>query len=218
MLQEVTNKLINGFSNLSEHTGGWQTENQFVTGFGHGIAGILAVLSCVPIHYKSPSLVSVINKGINLLDEMYSNEHNNWFNDSNKKTVGFGWCHGLPGIILSQSILYKNGYIFDKKPILYHVEEIKKKCFGAGPSICHGDIGNLIILDQISVLLGEEKLSVECHENFNSLFQCVIDPRWKNRSFRGMSSVSLMLGMTGFGQAILYFFDGGFNKSPLWIL
>ncbi|MBO1925649.1 hypothetical protein J4711_13125 [Staphylococcus epidermidis] len=58
----------------------------------------------------------------------------------------FAWCHGSPGIILNRekSNYFKNN---DRKII---ISEILKIGFSRTHCLCHGDLGNAMILKDIS--------------------------------------------------------------------
>ena len=80
-----------------------------------------------------------------------------------------------------------------------------KKGFGNNPTLCHGDLGNLEILYIASEILKDDKLKNQCEIVFDKIYEDVISKRWKGKSFRGVDSYSIMIGLCGFGYSLLRF-------------
>lgn len=127
-----------------------QDKDTFFTGFAHGTAGIIMTLN------KCSKTLNIDNKEIiykllNTEREYYNREQEVWFRDNRTKDFSWGWCHGIPGILLSRIELLSDGYddIYIKNEIIELYEISLNKSLGSNLTICHGDIGNLIILKYV---------------------------------------------------------------------
>lgn len=192
---------------------GWiNSGDRFYTGFAHGNAGILAsILLANDLHCDEKSL-GIISELLEWERSMYSVIGENWFIDSQKDRVGFGWCHGAPGILLNKILLLKSDY-FDtliEGELQTALDVTIRNCFGANPSLCHGDLGNLQIVHFVARHQCNHILEKRCLSNFQRYVDQVITKRWKGSSFRGTESVGMMIGVTGFGYSLLRFYNPEF--------
>ncbi|GAA0748787.1 type 2 lanthipeptide synthetase LanM family protein [Clostridium oceanicum] len=192
------------------------------TGFSHGNAGMIAYLSRLLnenwIENKK-DLEVVIDQALKFERALYIDKYKNWYKDNKKEQICYGWCHGAPGILLSKC-LAKDFRINDykwQKEIQSALNTTKSKSFGNNPSLCHGDLGNLEVLYIASEILEEKKLRNDCKLIFDEIYQTVIKERWKGKSFRGVDSYSLMVGLSGFGYSLLRFSSLYNIPSVLWL-
>lgn len=188
---------------------GWKSYGGFYsTGFAHGNAGIIAALLEVIQDDKN----NIINKKeickiIELERSLFETQNQNWFVDNRCEKIGFGWCHGAPGILLSKIPELK---FFNNKKILEEMNIALKTTlnygFGANPSLCHGDLGNLQIIHWVARMNGDKELEKQCLENFDKYSRTIMLERWKGSSFRGSEAIGLMIGTAGFGYSLLRFY------------
>lgn len=177
------------------------------SGFSHGNAGIAAFMAKFSNLIKDTSITSVIQNTLKLERMLYSQEHENWHATVLKSKISHGWCHGAPGILLSKLMLLQYGYIDTllEEEIEIALRTTMTKSFGYNPSLCHGDLGNLLILMHGAKVLHRHELSNQCYRVFQGLYENVISKRWRNGVFRGTTSLGLMVGLAGFGYSLLKF-------------
>ncbi|MBK1813745.1 type 2 lantipeptide synthetase LanM family protein [Clostridium sp. YIM B02505] len=180
------------------------------TGFSHGNAGVIAYLSQLLEECwieNTSDLKVVIKEALEFERALYIKEEDNWFKTNKKEEIAFGWCHGAPGILLSKCLTKFSS--FDDNNLDQEIKSAlvttRRKSFGNNPSLCHGDLGNLEILYIAAEKLMDNKLKDECKMIFDDIYEQVITQRWKGKSFRGVESYSLMVGLAGFGYSLLRF-------------
>ncbi|WP_046212738.1 type 2 lanthipeptide synthetase LanM family protein [Paenibacillus wulumuqiensis] len=123
-----------------------------LTGFSHGNAGMIYALQLWERYTDNKELKTIIKKGLNF--ENNQSSHGNW-NDLRKpvqEAATSAWCHGSPGILMSRLELANSS---DSEVALQAVHDqqmalpnILHDGFGREQSLCHGDMGNGMILMQ----------------------------------------------------------------------
>jgi len=190
----------------------WGDDKLFLSssGFAHGVSGTIAFLSKLMAITKDNNIKKTIDEALYFEQHLFSERHGNWYMNSKKEKVCYGWCHGAPGILASKVMIKK----YHTETNILNVDlEMKlafqttiSKCFGLNPSLCHGDLGQLDILLGASHMFKEFKLINGCNNTFNDFFDHVILKRWRQGVLRGTESVGLMNGLSGFGYALLRFY------------
>ena len=147
------------------------------TGYSHGNSGIIANLIRLYAITKNEEILSLID--------------------------------GAPGILLSRAMLKKYGYMDNEldNEINIAIETMKEKGFGNNPSLCHGDLGNLEILEYVSELTGYKDLKKEINNSFQVLYKDVLSERWNKGTFRGTESLGMMIGLSGIGYSLLRYYS-----------
>ena len=101
--------------------------------------------------------------------------------------------------------------------ILYLVNEVKQNTFGGNPTLCHGDVGNLWLLEHVGELIADDDLKNESvsagHQWMASVFPSYI---------RSLSRSSVSHGLfVGIGGACMYaehlLSPTTTVRSPLWL-
>ncbi|MCJ1992941.1 lantibiotic mersacidin modifying enzyme, partial [Lactococcus piscium] len=171
-----------------------QDKEKFFTGFAHGTSGITMAL------YKAGKILSIdnskiIEKIIETERKYYNKVDKCWYRDNSKKDISWGWCHGVPGILLSRVELFSDGY--RDKYLLNEIEELYKitihESLGTNLTFCHGDPGNLTICKYV-----QRKLSFidEDLDNYiKSLIFCIINS--EEYCIRGNEAPGLVQGKMG---------------------
>ncbi len=210
--RNITEKCIDRLKNTATEpkAGGisWKAdyENKNMTGFAHGNAGIIAVLAKAQrIFGAREDINKLIEDALKFERMLYNKEDGNWLINDMESKYGNGWCHGVPGILLEKAELIANDY---REKDIY--SEYKAALgttvnysFGIGPSLCHGDLGNLQIVHYAAEVNSDEELKQRCEHKFDEIVKKVIIPRYKGKSFRGTNSAGLMIGSAGFGYTLL---------------
>lgn len=171
-----------------------QDKARFFTGFAHGTSGIVFSLCKISklLKYNDDK---VIEKILETERKYYDPDKKIWYKDNQKRDYAWGWCHGIPGILLSRIGLMENGYMDDKlNDEISNLYELSLEySFGSNLTLCHGDIGNIIICKYV-----EKKMSIE--DNRLDKYIDTLIPKLfeaKNLNIRGTEAPGLMTGMMG---------------------
>ncbi len=206
--EKCINKIISDKIEPDEGGITWESTatDKLMTGFAHGNAGIIAVLSRAQHTFGiREDIKKTIDDALVFERKLFNKKDGNWYINNKEKKYGNGWCHGVPGILLEKTELLSDNFSDDKIKYEYqHALNITKKfTFGIGPSLCHGDLGNIQIVHYAATALDDKELEKQCENTFSEILRSVIKPRYKGKSFRGTSSAGLFIGTSGFGYTIL---------------
>lgn len=183
------------------------------TGFGHGTAGISAVLAQVydvmPLGKIKEKIEKIIDYCLSYERQMFSIQENNWEMSSHQtQHVSRYWCHGSAGILLNRVLLRKHGFHDSnfKEEMNIAIDETKKG-IQLNTTLCHGALGNLLILDLCSKELKDDSLKVYVAETYHKIILHLYKNE-ENRDFVDNDFLgSLMIGNVGIGYSLLYMFD-----------
>ncbi|PQP85203.1 hypothetical protein C0Q44_12155 [Paenibacillus sp. PCH8] len=189
----------------------WENKNTLAyVGYAHGNAGILASLiklKSIEDDVIGYQLVSndFLKEISNYIDTAYDEDLNDWENIPKSKKYSHGWCHGVPGLLLTQIIAKesKSEMLKDERYIRNLVDIIVEKGFGANPSYCHGDLGSLRIIQKYAMVFGDENLLEQCNTTYISMFHKTIDKKWKKQVLSHSESLGLVIGVSGWGHSVL---------------
>lgn len=180
-----------------------------LTGFSHGISGVLQALAKVYEVTKDTSLIALT---IDLLEDENRQKGQGGWLDLREPSIPSHmtkWCHGDAGILISRlQLMHALKDVFDAEHLAMVEGDIRwcesniwRHGLGSGYSLCHGDFGNLLCLLALyrstGNNLGIERSLQELSGVAESLF---------NEDFMGQDSVpvlGMMLGLAGVGQALL---------------
>ncbi len=195
------------------HTAYWENKNTLAyVGYAHGNAGILASLIKLKSIEKEVLGYSLVDPQFlveisNFIDEAYDEELNSWENIPGTKKYSNGWCHGAPGLLLSQIAAKESNseMLRDESYIRNLVDITINKGFGANPSYCHGDLGSLKILEKYSIVFEDEALLNQCTHTYVNIFHNTIDKKWEKQVLSHSESLGLLIGVSGWGYSVLQF-------------
>lgn len=139
-----------------------QDSQKFFTGYAHGSSGIITSLYHVGKILNNDDTVLIQS----LLDserKFYDPITRGWFKDNSKTEYCWGWCHGIPGILLSRVELLLEGYqdSLIQKEIQTLYELALEKSFGTNLTFCHGDLGNAVICKYVAEKLGFQSTNLD---------------------------------------------------------
>ncbi|MBV8821396.1 MAG: type 2 lantipeptide synthetase LanM family protein [Ktedonobacteraceae bacterium] len=204
---------------------GWKTKQQEIplTGLGHGNAGIALNLLRLFTLTKEERFRETACAAIAYERNLFSSKVQNWpdlrdlsnlvrsrkTNDTSKKPQGpsymVAWCHGAPGIGLAR--LESRKYIDDaamEAEIAAAVSTTLSSGFGMNHSLCHGDLGNLELLQ---IAAAEQHMRPEQNEQIECIIPMLLDSverqGWVSGVPQGVETPGLMLGLAGTGYAWL---------------
>lgn len=182
-----------------------------LTGFSHGNAGYIYALALLEKHLNNAKISSVIKKGLAFENNRSVNDE--WVDEriGNSEASAASWCHGAPGILISRMELSKNkDYKIANQAQLdmpKSLKNIAEDGFGREHSLCHGDIGNAMILieygrfnnDPDFINIGKNLMHESVVKGLEKGFNCGVG--------KGLESPNLMIGLAGVIYGLLYAID-----------
>lgn len=181
----------------------WDSQERkiFYSGYAHGSSGIIASI------YQAAEIIDLeeadgLVRGVLNFEHGVFNEHErNWATYSHAEEYAVGWCHGAPGILLERLGLLKAGFssVGLKKDIMCAIDTTLNKGFGNSICYCHGDIGNLEILEQVALFFEDKNLLHRCYSTYDEIVQKFLLYIGENK----MLPIGLMLGVAGIGYSLL---------------
>ena len=205
---------------LDSDTVVWPSINDVpLTGFAHGSAGIATSMAKLYKITNDNEILKYIKATLNFERKLYSEKDSNWYCSGEKNKQSFAWCNGSSGILLSRTIIKDSGYIdeFIDKEIEISMNTTITRGFGHNPSLCHGDLGNLAIVDYYGKIIQNQEIRNRSINSFQELFDQVLKKRWNNGIFRGTESISLMVGLAGVGYSLLNNYTNNDIPQVLWL-
>ena len=169
----------------------------YFNGFAHGSAGIIVAL------YKAMKILNEFDNNLikRLLDTQrkhFDEEKGSWYNDNKHTKASWGWCHGIPGILLSRLELVLNDY--QDTRLEDEIEMLAKLCFenglGFNTTFCHGDIAIITILE-FAIEKGYCYALKEKIMRYKALLINNVLTKWDLGDIRGTEVVGLMDGLAG---------------------
>ncbi|MEH7218944.1 type 2 lanthipeptide synthetase LanM [Bacillus toyonensis] len=206
--------LLDKAIHITDQELGWKGANKKVlTGFSHGNAGILYALQLLNTHIKSENIHAVIKKGMT-----FENNHtfqNQWVDLRNpdQQIDPCKWCHGSPGILVSRLGLKKSADEWiarkSKKDIKHAISNTIQFGLGAEThkSICHGVIGNALILMKYGQEM-KERIWVNISKNimYESIQNMKVNQS-KQPIVEDIHGLGLLTGLAGVAYGLLYACD-----------
>ncbi|PEE33862.1 type 2 lantipeptide synthetase LanM [Bacillus cereus] len=212
--------LIQKAIDLNDQEIGWisPVSEKPLTGFSHGNAGFLYALHLLNQHIQSKEIYTVTKKGMRF-------ENNNKTNDQwldlrtnqhriNQQTDACRWCHGSPGILISRLALQNSEDEWiasqSQKDIEYAFSNMLQfglESVGTGKSLCHGLIGNALIL----MKYGQEMQDLSWKNiaqniMYESIKHLKID-QLKQPIDGDVDGLGLLSGLAGIAYGLLYACD-----------
>lgn len=188
------NTLLNKMHKTNNNLINWQdSEDDVTVGFAHGVSGITYALSLYINNFKYDKNIENIISLANQYEETYRIEHYWPHPYSQEARPPYAWCHGSPGIMLNRE---KSNYTSnDRKKI---IEKIFEEGFSRTHCLCHGDLGNAMILKDI--LPTSEKMGniiFDILKNFNAKdLKCGVG--------EDIQSIDLLTGLSGISYGLIY--------------
>lgn len=206
---ETKNKLKNIILSLKELLCGKnKIDDEGYTGFAHGTSGASAVLARINYNFPDSKNIDSIKKMLTHERSLFDDKSQNWFIKENSSDTAFAWCNGVCGILLNRVLLKKYNYTDDliDSEIEIALNWLLTKGFGNNMSLCHGDIGNAIILmEYISVIKNSkvEKFLSDISYKIIDQIKCSKDVKL----YRNIDLYGLMTGKSGEGYFLLKLLD-----------
>lgn len=184
-------------------------EEKHFVGYAHGDAGIISALVSSSRYADIPDIGQFVEDFLEVQNKAYSHKDNNWSRLIEEPNYfNYGWCHGAPGILLSRAELYCNGIKSETviTDLNNSLRAVKEQCFGRNYCLCHGDVGNLLILRFTAQVLGDTELEADAKANLSLVLNEKIIPASKEgKLLSGYDDNGLFCGIAGLIYAICKF-------------
>lgn len=189
------------------------------SGFSHGSAGIIAYMHKLYTRTGNQDILSNISKALRFERNLYSAKDHNWFVSDQRDKVSNGWCHGAPGMLLSKLMLKEQGYTdaLLELELDTAIRTTGQHGIGNNPTYCHGDLGNLAVLRYAAQSRGDTRLMDQAVSAYQYLFDEVLSREWNQKNMKSGWSLSLMIGITGFGYSMLKNYAPDEVPEFLWL-
>ncbi|WP_448233189.1 type 2 lanthipeptide synthetase LanM family protein [Microbacterium lacticum] len=185
-----------------ELASGQQVNRRQYSGYAHGLSGLIAALTLYGLHEpeaaeRVPALESTFSTLFEEVPLPYAMS-----NDAPDYRA-HGWCHGAPGILSAEQIRHRYGSRDRSRQIDVLIDATSQECLDLNFSLCHGDIGNLIILQQAARLRQNEKAADLVKEKMHLLENYVLPSKLADRDSKSVLNDALMVGLPGVGYGLL---------------
>ncbi|MGN7485618.1 type 2 lanthipeptide synthetase LanM family protein [Priestia megaterium] len=187
---------------------GWRVSvsTEPLAGFAHGVAGIIWSLAELFKETKDERFTELVKKGLIYERSLFIKERKNWAKLTEKDgNVPAAWCHGAPGIVLSRLLLDQSGVKDSllEEEIELGVETTLQEGFGADHSLCHGDFGNIDIINFASEILDKDEWKVASRNAASITLEEIRKMGWRCGLSRNCETTGLMVGLAGIGFGLL---------------
>lgn len=199
---------------------GWQPKiaSNALAGFSHGAAGISWALYKLGDISGMNKFTEAGHKALVFERSLFSEERGNWADKRafkgvvNEDLVPLAWCHGAPGILLSRLLI--RPYVNSKEERDYIDKEInialnttEKFGFGRSHCLCHGDLGNIEILNYASECLNRYELKDLTTNYSRIVVDDILNGKWQCGLPNQKEVPGVMLGIAGIGLSLLKLYD-----------
>ncbi len=206
---------------------GWKSEvvPEVLAGFAHGNSGFIELFSRLYEVYPQTKYLDVLSSLVEYENSLYSEKDNNWidlrkFSEVDQhKSQPIAWCHGAAGILLSRLTLYnaiKNlGETALLQQAIKDISLAKNKLIEdgvhAGFCLCHGNMGNLLILKRYAEIFDDKQVRSICDSRFEQILESLNE---ENILPTELYNPGFMTGLSGIAYALLKY---KMPKLPLLI-
>ncbi len=173
-------------------------------GYSHGNAGIIAQLYRWHSATNNTRVLKLIEEALLYERSMYSEKDKDWRRSIHEQHFTCGWCHGAPGILLSKIQIKSLGYEDQKisTEIRIAIQKIIENGLNSDISLCHGDMGNMVILKEAAVVLKDEELYNQAVATIEEIVDFVAE-LMKTEAFKENEYNGFMVGLSGIAYEIL---------------
>lgn len=202
---------------------GWQPKvaSNALAGFSHGAAGISWALYKLGNVSGMDKFTEAGRKALIFERTLFYEEKGNWADRRafdgvvNEDLVPVAWCHGAPGVLLGR--LLTRPYIKSKEELDFIDKEISvalnttsKYGFGRSDCLCHGDLGNMEILNYASECLGRDEVKDLTTNYSRIVVDRILNQQWQCGLPNQKEVPGGMLGIAGIGLSLLKLYDPDF--------
>lgn len=216
---KILAKHLSDSVNTDDKGAGWsQNGKERYAGFAHGNAGINPYLYRAAKELQEDSYLDILKLSGEFEQSLYV-PSKGWYRSEKNNQITSLWCHGSAGILLSKLLLRKEGYQSEtlSSSIESAIQIVKKEGFGKSPTYCHGDLGNLAILDFAGQTLNDVSLRNSVFNTFQEVYTGTIENNWNYKQLKSCNSYGLMIGLSGWGYSLLSHYTNFKIPQFLWL-
>ena len=186
--------------------------------FAHGNSGVLVALKVLNIELNNDKYDSIFQKSLSYEKNMILND--GWIDNRRKDNQSSAnWCHGSTGILVSRLLLlslHKKYEILNDnaiRQILCDIDHAIENILNltitmSSASLCHGIIGNILILDYVKVIdkdiYKKYNLNSKIQNIYDKFVKYLYDNEYKiDFSNKGINANGIMCGLSGILYGIL---------------
>ncbi|HKV93933.1 MAG TPA: type 2 lanthipeptide synthetase LanM family protein [Candidatus Angelobacter sp.] len=189
-----------------------------LTGFSHGAAGIAWALSELARFTGDDRFSRTAHEAILYERSLFMPEAQNWQDlrhETEASHCGITWCHGAPGIGLARlNMLHDDDGNFQAE-IETALQTALDQGFGSNHCLCHGDLGNLELILQASLVLKDQRWIAELNRLSAITLESIEDDGWLCGTPSNIETPGLMTGLAGIGYQLLRLADPSLVPSVL---
>ena len=182
-----------------------------LTGFSHGAAGIAWALLELAAAAGEWRFREAALSALAFERSLFSREAGNWPDlrefaklPDGSPSYSTVWCHGAPGIGLGRLLALKH---LDDAETRAEIDTAIQTTLARGAlgnhSICHGDLGNLELLLQASVILRDPQWQEKANRLAGGILDSMKTHGWVCGNPLSVESPGLMTGLAGIGYGLL---------------
>lgn len=186
-----------------------------LAGFSHGVAGIAWALLELSSLTGQKCFQTIALEAIEYERSLFAPKVGNWLDlrnfstqviekNNNHHNCMTAWCHGAPGIGLSRLLCLSH---LDNTEIRSEINTALnttiKNGFGDNHCLCHGDLGNLELLLQASLILDEPQWKTQVDRFAGMILESINQHGWLCGVPLGVETPGLMTGLAGIGYELL---------------
>ncbi|MBR1692747.1 MAG: type 2 lantipeptide synthetase LanM family protein [Lachnospiraceae bacterium] len=188
-------------------------------GFSHGSAGIHTYLYLAMRDLGDERADCMLRQSLNYERSCFDRKAGNWMRSETERKSSHTWCHGAPGILLSKLLLYRAGVCDTllKTELEQALARTRQLGIGNNPTYCHGDLGNLAILNLAGDVLGQEQLKNTNIHIFQELYRTTLSRKWHTKEMKACHTYGLMVGLAGWGYSLLSNYTQNSLPEFLWL-
>ncbi|HEX6204028.1 MAG TPA: type 2 lanthipeptide synthetase LanM family protein, partial [Thermoanaerobaculia bacterium] len=168
---------------------GWRTQLTWdlpATGFSHGTSGIAWALARLAAATGDERFRDAAAAGFRYERSRWLPEAGNWLDaedpeqtgqhrrEGGEKATSMAWCYGAPGIGLARlgSLAVVDEPLV-REDLARALAATRRRGFGFNHCLCHGDLGNLDLLQQAAAALGDTELAREVERRTASVLESI---------------------------------------------
>lgn len=180
-----------------------------LSGFAHGLNGVCPFIYWLYTVEHKEEYLCYVKKLLEVeRKKFWLKEERDWRSSFDEKDYAYGWCHGSPGILLGKTLLYKMGFRDEKieEEMKTAADNLIHKGIGNDMCLCHGDLGNLVILKYYASTVGDYQKLEYSKKKFQDIYQKLIRDSWNDYQYSINKFNGIMIGLSGESAALIFFF------------
>jgi type 2 lantibiotic biosynthesis protein LanM len=193
---------------------GWHLKDisdQPLTGFSHGAAGFAWALDQAFEATGVEKFRKGANEAIEFERQHFSLQSMNWLDYRRRDDQPTGapasaitWCHGAPGIGLARvNMKQLSNCERTRQEIDVALQTTLSAGFGKCHCLCHGDLGNLELLVQVTQRRDDQALRSQLNDIVTTTLEHALDRGWRCGVPNAIPVPGMMTGLSGMGFQLL---------------